>query len=181
MFFDKQGPFFDTAREVLRSIRAAAIEHVFVGDVALVAYGVERECARIELCVSPADFERFRGEMAGYVLAQMPGQVTRFTHPITQIEADLLPAGEIVGDRFRQQEICWPSPREAEWIAGIPVPALPRLIELKLATWDVDDQRDVMTLIQTRSLDAAFGEQLHALVRPAYEECCAWASGRATR
>jgi hypothetical protein len=74
MFFDEQGAFSDTCRELIRSLRGAAIEHVFVGAVALKAYGCDYSEDKIESCVRAGDLERFRDEFAGHVFAPLPGQ-----------------------------------------------------------------------------------------------------------
>lgn len=171
MFFDEQGPFPDTGRELIRSLRAAAIEHVFVGNVALAAYGCAYLEDKIELCVREPDVAHFRGELSGCVYEQLPGQPVRYCHPTTQIRIELLISGEVAGDRLRQQEITYPDPSEAEFADGVPVPSLARLIELKLATWDPRDQRDVAALIAANQLDESFAERLHAVVRGAYADC----------
>ena len=171
MFFDEQGAFPDTCRELIRSLRAAAIEHVFVGNVALAAYGCAFLEDEIEVCVRQSDVEHFRGELSGYVYEQLPGRPVRYCHPTTRIRIELLVPGEIAGDRLRQQEIRYPDPSEAEFIGGIPIVPLARLIELKLATWDPLDRGDVARLIAANGLDARFAGRLNALVRPAFAEC----------
>lgn len=181
MFFDEQGPFPDTCRELIRSLRAAAIEHVFVGSVALRTYGCEHSRDKIEVCVRPPDVEHFRGELAGYVYEQLPGQPVRYCHPTTRIRIELLISGEIAGDRLRQQEIRYPDPSEAEFIDGIPIVPLVRLIELKLATWDPLDRGDVARLVAANRLDKSFAERLHAILRPVFAECVRVAHGPPVR
>jgi hypothetical protein len=172
VFFNEQGPFPDTCRDLIRSLRGAAIDHVFVGAVALKAYGCEPAEDRIELCVRQPDLDRFRGEFAGFVFDPLPGQLSRYCHPGTQVRIELLTSGEIAGDRLRQQEIRLPDPSEAEFVQGIPVPSLARLIELKLASWQPPDRQDAVRLIAANRLNESFAERLHTLVRPTYLECC---------
>ena len=171
MFFDEHGPFPDACRDLLRSLRAAGIDHVFLGDVALKAYGCEHGEGRVEVCVRPGDVERFRGEFATHVFPPLPGQSLRFYHPATQIEIDLLIAGEIAGDSLRQREIAYPDPRDAVEIEGVPVPPLARLIELKLAAWQPEAWHDVVALCRANGLDASFAEKLHPLMRPNFLQC----------
>jgi hypothetical protein len=140
------------------------------------AYGCEHAEETIEFCVRQSDLNRFRGEFAGYVFDPLPGQLSRYSHPRTQVRIELLTSGEIAGDRLRQQEIRLPDPSEAELVDGIPVPSLARLIELKLASWNEKGQKDVARLIAANRLDESFAEQLHTLVRPTYLECCVIAS-----
>jgi len=170
MFFDEQGAFPDTCRELIRSVRGAAIEHIFVGAVAMKAYGCEHAEDKIEFCVRRPDLDRFRGEFAGYVFEPLPGQLCRYCHPRTQVRIELLTSGEIAGDRLRQQEIRLPDPSEAEFVDGIPVPSLARLIELKLASWNEKERRDVAALIDANQLNMAFGGRLHPVVRGVYAE-----------
>jgi hypothetical protein len=172
MFFNENGPFPDACRDLLRSLRAAGIDHLFLGAVAMKAYGCEHAEDRVEICVRPADVERFRGEFAAHVFPPIPGQSLRFYHPATQIEIDLLVAGEIAGDALRQREIAYPDPRDAVEIAGVPVPPLARLIELKLATWRPADWQAVAALCRANGLDASFAEKLHPLVRSNFVQCC---------
>ena len=172
MFFDEHGPFPDACRDLLRSLRAAGIDHLFLGAVAMKAYGCEYAEDRVEICVRPGDVERFRGEFAAHVFPQLPGQSLRFYHPATQIEIDLLIAGEIAGDSLRQREIAYPDPRDAIEIGGVPVPPLPRLIELKLSAWRSEDWQDVVVLCRASKLDASFAEKLHPLMRPNFLQCC---------
>jgi len=181
MFFSEQGPYIDTCRELLRSLRAAAIEHVFVGDVALKAYDAPYAEQRVEVCVQLADIDKFRGEFAGHVFTPLPGQATRYYWPATHVEIGLLASGEVAGDRFRQQEIRWPDASEAAWVQGVPVPMLARLIDLKLATWDPADRGDVAHLIAANGLDKSFAGSIHVLVRAAYLECCSREAQRDVR
>jgi hypothetical protein len=178
MFFDEHGAFPDTCRDLIRSLRAAAIEHVFVGAVAMKAYGCEHAEDRIEVCVRRPDIEKFRGEFSGREFQPLPGQSLRYYHPQTQLQIELLIAGEIAGDRFRQQEIRLPDPSEAEYVEGIPVPSLARLIELKLASWDERDRQDVAVLIDSNGLNASFSELLHPVFRGGYAECLDTAAAR---
>ena len=176
MFFNEQGAFSETCRDLIRSLRGAAIDHVFVGAVAMKSYGCEHAEDKIEFCVRRPDLDRFRGEFAGYVFDLLPGQLCRYSHPRTQVRIELLTAGDIAGDRLRQQEIRLPDPSEAELVDGIPVPSLARLVELKLATWQPPDRQDAIRLIAANRLDESFAEQLHTLVRPTYLECCVTAN-----
>jgi len=172
MFFNEQSPYIDTCRELLRSLRAAAIEYVFVGAVAMRAYGCAGEAGRVEVCVRPDDVERFRGEFAHHVFEPLPGQSLRYYWPPTQIEIELLIADEIVGDPLRQQEIVYPDPSEAEYVEGVPVVSLSRLIELKLAARDPRDNEDVVRLIAANNLDRLYAERLNALLRHAFTQLC---------
>ena len=172
MFFDEKGRFPDTCRELLRSLRGAAIEHVFVGSVAMRAYGCEYAEDRVDVCVRPGDVERFRGEFAGHVFEPLPGQSLRYYLPATQVEIELFVSGEVAGDSLRQQEIRYPDPREAEYVEGVPIASLARLIELKLVSWDPRDRDDVVRLVAANKLDRSYAERLHEFVRPSYLECC---------
>ena len=181
MFFDEQGAFPETCRELIRSLRGAAIDHIFVGAVAMKAHGCEHVEDKIELCVRRPDLERFRGEFAGYGFDLLPGQLCRYCHPRTQVRIELLTSGEIAGDRFRQQEIRLPDPFEAEFVDGIPVPSLARFIELKLASWDPLERGDVARLIAAHGLDETYAERLHAIMRGVYADCWKYGCSAATR
>ncbi len=178
MFFDEQGPFAQTARDLIRSLRAAAIEHVFVGAVACKAHGGAPGQEKIDFCVREPDRERFRETFAGREFELLPGQSTRYCHPRTQVRIELLVSGQVAGDRLRQQEVRWPDPAEAEWIDGVPVAPLARLLELELASWRPEQWRAAAKLIAVRGLDLSFAERLHPVVRAAYAECRELTRGR---
>ena len=181
MFFDEHGAFPDTCRDLIRSLRGAAIEHVFVGAVAMRVYGGPYSEEKIEVCVRRPDIEKFRGEFSGREFQPLPGQSTRYCHPKTQVRIELLVSGDVAGDRLRQQEIRLPDPSEAVFVEGIPIPSLARLIELKLATWEPHEWRAVGGLIAANDLDASFAQRVHPIVRGGYAECLDSAAGRRSR
>ncbi len=171
MFFSNSGAFYEAGRELLLSLRTAAIEHVFVGRAALEAHGCPLAAGRLEVCLPPTAFEHFHHSLAGYVFEPLPGQQTRYVHPPTQVEIALLPAGGIVGDGLRQREIRWPQPAQAQFVAGLPVPGLARLIELLLASFEHDDLLLAGRLARRHQLDASFAQRLHPVVRGQFAAC----------
>jgi hypothetical protein len=181
VFFDEHGAFPDTCRDLIRSLRAAAIGHVFVGAVAMKAYGGPYSEEKVEVCVRRPDIEKFRGEFSGREFEPLPGQSLRYYHPQTQVQIELLVSGDVAGDRLSQQEIRLPDPSEAVFVEGIPVPSLVRLIELKLASWEPRDRGDVAALAATHALDASFAKELHELVRATFAETCTLEAQRAAR
>lgn len=178
LFFDDPSPGGRAGRDLVRSLRAEGLGHAFVGVVAARSHAAAAGVAsaplhrqRLEVCLQRGDIERFAAvyDRRGFQCAA--GQRARCFHVGTGVEIALLASGEVVGDGIRQSAIRWPDPGAAEWLAGVPVPPLPRLIELFLATWDEGDWREAGRLAQSLRLDAEFAERLHPHFRGRYLEC----------
>ena len=91
--------------------------------------------------------------------------------PETRTTVDIPISGELAGRRDKNHDIRFPDPGEAEFHNAAPTVSLARLIELKLVTWRLRDWADVIDLIRFLSLDEAFAQKLHPLVRSAYKQC----------
>jgi hypothetical protein len=171
MFFDDQGPVPETLRRLQKQLTDAGIPHIFIGATALNAYHYERMTRDVDLCLRPEDLERFRREFVGQAYQLVEGRPRRFFDPTTCVTLDVLVAGEIAGNRHKQQTIRFPDPAEARVVEHVPVPSLERLIELKLVTWRYKDWADVVELIRSNGLDETFAARLDPTVRSAYLQC----------
>ncbi|MEW6249621.1 MAG: hypothetical protein AB1716_03160 [Planctomycetota bacterium] len=171
MFFQDQGPVPETFKRLRKLLAESGLAHIFVGATAVNAHGFRRSTEDVDLCMRAEDLERFRQLFVGSTFQPVEGRTRRFYDPQTQVTLDILVAGEIAGNRRKQQVIRFPDPSEAIRIEDTPVPSLPRLIELKLVTWRYQDWGDVVNLIRARSLDESFADQLHPIVRWAYLQC----------
>jgi len=109
----------------------------------------------------------------GYVEVRPGGKAVRNTQ--THVRIDFLLTGDFPGDGS-PKPIPFPEPKDVlEWIEGVPVIALQRFIELKLASGMTAKDRprdldDVIQLIRARGLPLEFGEQLHPYVRSKFSE-----------
>lgn len=177
LLFEEKTPFARTFQEVIRSLRAAAIDHVFMGAVALRAHGcADTTDEDIVAAVPGEDIDRFAQVFAGLEFEALPGQATRFYARDTQLHIELVAAEQPAGDPYQFSEIRWPAPSEAEWRAGVPVPSLARLLDLLLAQHTPAAREDVVLLIAANDLNAEFADALHPLTRAMYRACHdAWA------
>lgn len=166
------GPVSDTLRRLESTLTSSQIPHIFIGRVATNAYGHARMTDDLDVCGRAADMPRCRQALASNGCDPVPGRHQRFLDPQTGVTIDLIVSGNAVGPRPEQRAIRFPDPAEAEVHAGIPVPALARLVELKLALWRFKDWGDVVELIRELALNPAFVERLAPSVRPLYVECC---------
>jgi hypothetical protein len=171
MFFRNEGPVPETFRRLRQQLSEHHLPHIFMGATAVSAYGHLRSTEDVDLCMRREDLERFRRELVGTDFQPVAGRARRFCDPQTQVTFDILVAGDIAGNRQKQHAVKFPDPSEAVLVEGVPVPSLPRLIELKLVTWRYKDWGDVVELIRVRGLDERFAEQLHPVVRSPYLQC----------
>ena len=171
MFFDDRGPVPETFRRLVKLLADADIPHIFIGAIAVNAYGLRRSTEDVDLCMRPDDLERFKKRFVGTEFEPVKGRPRRFFDPKTQVSFDILLTGEIAGNPRKQRDIRFPDPSEAELIDGVAFVSLPRLIELKLVTWRYKDWGDVVELIRQHDLNESFGDQFNPLVRQAYIQC----------
>lgn len=171
MFHQHSGPAHDTLADLREKLSTAQIDHVIIGAFALGCHGYERATTDVDLCMRPADLDRFRSEFVGTDYRAVEGRQRRFEDPRTGVMFDVLISGALAGRTSRNTEIRFPDPGEAVTLKGLPTVSLERLIELKLVTWRLKDWADVVELIRKNGLDEEFAQRVHPLVRMAYLEC----------
>ncbi len=171
MFFEKQGPVWETLRDLERRLDEAGIPYVIIGGLALNAYDYPRQTIDVDVVLRKADHERFLNEYLGKAYKQGTGPVRRLVDAQHQVDVDVLIAGELAGRRSKNSTVRFPDPDESVVHNDLRTVSLPRLIELKLVTWRLKDWGDVVELIRHHRLDEAFAEQMNALVRSAYLQC----------
>ncbi len=165
------GPVSDSLRRLEDTLTALNVPHIYVGRVATNAHGHARGTSDIDVCVRPADLDRlYDGAAAnGYEIRQRRWRGLRDLE--TGVAVDVIQSGAPVGLRPQQRGLVFPDPAEAETHAGIPVPSLTRLIELKLALWRFKDWADVIELIRELHLARELGDRLNPAVRELFEDC----------
>lgn len=171
MFHQRSGPVWDTLDALAESLQKEGIEYVVIGAFALGCYGYERATNDVDLCLRPADLERFRGRFVGREYQAVAGKSRKFLDPRTGVTFDVLESGEFAGRVSRNKFIRFPDPSEAVTVKGLKTASLERLIELKLVTWRSQDIPDVVALIRQNNLGEHFSDRLDPLVRMAYLEC----------
>jgi len=170
MFFEKKGPVWETLRALDARLHDAGIEYVVIGGLALNAHEYERQTVDVDVVIRRADFERFKQALGGSY--QPTGDTgRRFLDPRSEVNIDVLLAGELARRRDRNKSIRFPDPAEAEVHGDVRTVSLACLIELKLVTWRYKDWGDVVELIRAHNLTETFTEQLDTTVQTAFRQC----------
>jgi hypothetical protein len=165
------GPVSDALRRLEAAFSRIGVARIYVGRVATNAHGHARMTDDIDVCLRPADVERFKAAATESGYQVVPGRARRFIDLRTGVQIDVIPSGRSVGLRPEQRGIVFPDPANAELHAGIPVPSLVRLVELKVALWRFKDWGDVVEIIREFGLSPEFAEQLDRRVRSLYRRC----------
>ena len=171
MFFEKKGPVWDTLRKLVRRLDEARIDYVIIGGIALNAHNYPRQTVDVDLVLTDEGMEEFRRVLGGASYRQAEGRRNRFVDPESDVNIDVLLAGDLAGRRSKNATIRFPDPSQAEYHDNMRTVSLATLIELKLVTWRFKDWGDVVELIRRNNLPAAFAEQLDPTIRSAFGEC----------
>lgn len=171
MFFERQGPVWETLRNLESRLREANIDYVVIGGLALNAFDYPRQTIDIDVVLRAEGFETFKERYEGTVYKRAQGASRRFIDPQSEVTIDVLVAGEIAGRRSKNPSVRFPDPAEAEEHASLRTVSLAKLIELKLVTWRFKDWGDVVELIRRHSLPESFSDSLDPVVRTAFAEC----------
>ena len=172
MFFEKQGPIWDTLRDLESNLQQHDIPYVVVGAMAVNVHGHERTTKDVDICLDERGWEKLQDELIGTRYERVPKRARRFRDPRYETTFDVLIAGRVAGRASKQQAVKFPDPvREAEVHGDVRTISLARLIELKLVTWRLQDWADVISLIRVHDLDESFAEQLDPVARSAYVQC----------
>lgn len=163
---------WDAARECHATLAAAEIPHLVVGGVAVCLHGYRRNTVDVDLLVRREDADRIRQVLDDAGFAWSAAQ-HEFRSP-SGVPIQVLLAGDRAGS---DSDVRLPDPAAAEAGVereGLPVLALPRLIESKVACGQGNLRRthkdfaDVVELIAVHRLDRGYARFLHKSVRATY-------------
>ena len=171
MFFEKTGPVWQTLHDLEDRLRAASIDYVVIGGLALNAHNYPRQTVDVDIVVTAAGYKKFKQRFVGTAYVEAKGAPRRFIDPKSEVTIDLLIAGQIAGRKSKNPSVRFPDPGEAETHQDLPTVSLARLIELKLVTWRYKDWGDVVELIRRNNLTASLADKLDPVVQTAYGEC----------
>ena len=174
-FFVSESPIQRAARAVARRLDELGIDYAIAGALCLGAHGVVRATEDVDVLLGPDDLERFKAAWIGrgYVNLRPGGKAVRDTEQSVKI--DFLLTGDYPGDG-KPKPIRFPEAKQVATPAGdLRVIALPRFIELKLASGmtaphRLQDLADVLRLIETSKLPREFSDTLDPYVRAKYDE-----------
>jgi len=174
-FFMKKDDVHATLRRITQRLQEEGIPYAVIGGMALPAHGFARFTEDVDILTTPeglaAVHERLVGR--GYVPAFQAARKT-LRDTATGVKVEFITTGEYPGDG-KPKSVSFPDPRDvAIDIEGYKVMALPKLIELKLASGltathrRLRDLADVQDLITSLKLPRDLGDQLDPSVRAQY-------------
>lgn len=167
---DRAGESF---RRLVRALRESAMPHVFVGAIALHAYGGPAVLDRLEVCLGAHDCEQFTRKFDGPDYERLYGQHFRLADRLTKITVELIPSGEPAGDVHHEPAILWPEPTDSIWHGDFPLVGLPQQIELLLARWDEAGMAQLEELASAVGFPVSLVDELHPALRGAFLEVLA--------
>jgi hypothetical protein len=176
MHFEEQSAVHKTLRRITRRLDELGIPYALVGGMALFFHGYRRFTEDVDILVTGEGLQEVHRQLEGL------GYVPPFTgskqlrDAETGVRIEFLVAGEYPGDG-KPKPVAFPDPAQAAVVEshGIRLLALPRLVELKLASGmtnpgRVRDLADVQDLIKLLHLPADFTDQLDPYVQAKYRE-----------
>jgi len=180
-FFMKTGKLYQAAFALARRLDDAKIPYAIAGALALGAHGYERMTADVDLLLTAEGLERFKRLYLGRGYVEKFAGSKGMRDAETGISIDVLLAGDFPGDG-RPKPVVFPDPAVAA-VEGerFRILALPRLVELKLASGmtaphRLKDLADVLELIRAAHLPRELSMALDPSVRQKYDEL--WQAGQ---
>jgi hypothetical protein len=175
VYFMDASPLHAAATDIARRLDEMRIEYAIAGALSLAAHGVVRATEDVDILIARDGLARFKARWLGrgYVDLRPGGKAVRDT--IHDVKIDFLIVGDYPGDG-KPKPVSFPPPAEAGVEAGrFRVLALPRLLELKLASGmtaphRLQDLADVLKLIAAGKLPRQLGDSLDPYVRGKYDE-----------
>ena len=175
MHFSESSSVHKTLGGITKRLSELGISYTVVGGMALFAHGFRRFTEDVDLLVTADGMQRIRDELEGLGYTRPAGTSTKLRDTETGVRIEFLIAGQFPGDG-RPKPVAFPDPDLAGVdIDGVRFLALPRLIELKLASGmsaqhRLKDLADVQELIRILSLGRDLATQLDPSVQPKYLE-----------
>ena len=177
-FFMGTSKIHRAAEDLARRLDDAGIDYAIAGAIALGVHGFRRATEDVDVLITREGLAKFKAEWVGrgYVELRSGGKPVR--DAVNDTKIDFLIAGDFPGDG-KPKPVAFPQPRDAAVVGEhFRVLALPRLIELKLASAMTAPHRghdffDVVELVRRAGLAAALADELDPFVRERYAD--AWA------
>lgn len=172
-FFMGESKIHRAARELARHLDDAGIEYAIAGALALAIHGYRRATEDVDVLITREGLARFKSLWIGrgYVDVRAGGKPVRDTANNTRI--DFLLTGDFPGDG-KPKPVAFPEPKRAALVGeDFHVLALPRLVELKLASAMTAPHRghdffDIVELVRRTSLPAELADELDPYVRESF-------------
>ena len=175
-FFRGQGMVNKTLKQLVADLDAHEIDYNVIGAVALNQHGYRRFIEAIDLLMMADGLTMFQAELIGRgYRPAFNGATKKFRETERDVPIEILVSGEYSGDG-KPKSVIFPDPAASVTrIDGVKTIALPKLIELKLASDMTGAARlkglaDVQELIRARQLGVELAALLAASVREKHLE-----------
>jgi hypothetical protein len=174
-YFMKRGRLHATIRRLADRLAAERIDYALVGGMALGEYGYVRMTEDVDVLLTPEGLARFTERLVGRGYVATHGGATRaFRDTESGVRVEILVSGDYPGDG-KPKAVRFPDPAGAAEVEGIRVLALPRVVELKLASGmtaphRLRDLADVQEIIKARPLSEDVASLLDPSVRVTFLE-----------
>jgi hypothetical protein len=173
-FFMKRDIVNQTLERLTKRLEEEAIPYAVIGGMALPAHGFSRFTDDVDVLTTPEGLDAIHRSLVGRGYVPLfPGARKAVRDTTTGVKVEFITTGEFPGDG-KPKPVVFPDPRDASIeVEGYRVIALPKLIELKLASGltaphRLRDLADVQDLIAALKLPRELGEQLDPSVRDEY-------------
>ena len=188
-YFDGGGGVHETVARISRRLEDLGIPFVVVGGVAMFHHGFRRFTEDVDLLVTQKDLETIHERLDGLGYVRPFATSKNLRDATNGVKIEFLITGEYPGDG-KPKPVAFPHPSDVVEIRdGIKVLQLPRLIELKLASYMTGKARskdlgDVEELIRNLKLPKDFATQLNPYVAPLFiqkwDEINGWTASNET-
>ena len=174
-FFEGRSKVHAALQRIAQRLDTLELPYALVGGMALSAHGYARMTDDVDLLVTPDDLARIHEALdgLGYV---PPFEGSKHLRDVAEgVKIEFLTTGGFPGDG-KPKAVSFPDPRGSTVeLHGLRVLALPKLIDLKLASGMSNKQRlkdlaDVQVIAGRLKLGPDFAEQLDPSVRKKYLE-----------
>jgi hypothetical protein len=176
MHFEEQSAVHKTLSRITQRLAGLGIPYALVGGMALFFHGYRRFTEDVDLLVTREGLQEVHRQLEGLGYVPPFAGSKQLRDAETGVRIEFLVTGEYPGDG-KPKPVAFPDPAQAAVVEahGIRLLALPRLMELKLASGmtnpgRVRDLADVQELIKFLHLPADLADQLDPYVQAKYRE-----------
>lgn len=168
-YFQSGGSVHETVARISRRLDDIGVPFVVVGGIAMFHHGFRRFTEDVDLLVTSADLETIHEKLDGLGFVRPFAASKNLRDAANGVKIEFLITGEFPGDG-KPKPVAFPHPNDVfEVRDGIKVLQLPRLIELKLASYMTGKARskdlgDVEELIRSLKLSKDLAAQLNPYV-----------------
>ncbi len=176
MYFEEKGGVQETLQRITKRLTELGVPYVVAGGMALYRHGYRRFTEDVDLLVTREGLQAIHAALEGLGYVHVFKGSKKLRDTVTGVQIDFLIAGDFPGDG-KPSPVPFPDPSTVGVdIGGTQVIALPRLVELKIASGltggvgRMKDLTDVVEVIKHLQLPRDFSDHLSPYVRDKFLE-----------